>query len=73
LPPGRYRLTIYAWNWADNKTALDTSVTLTAAGWRPLGHFPKVLLHAPGSFTRSELPVPVSNDPWPSRVARRLG
>jgi hypothetical protein len=34
LPPGRYRLTIYAWDWGDNRTALDTQVTLTAAGWR---------------------------------------
>ena len=37
LPAGRYRLTIYAWDWADNTTALDTSVTLTADGWRPIG------------------------------------
>jgi hypothetical protein len=36
LAPGPYRLTIYAWDWADNKTALDTSVTMTATGWRPI-------------------------------------
>lgn len=34
LPPGRYRLTIYAWDWADNRTALDAQVALSAAGWR---------------------------------------
>ncbi len=35
--PGRYRMTIYAWDWADNETALDTTVTLTAHGWRSGG------------------------------------
>ncbi|MBV9917033.1 MAG: hypothetical protein JO153_11085 [Solirubrobacterales bacterium] len=34
LPPGRYRLTIYAWDWADNRTALDTRVTMSGLGWR---------------------------------------
>ena len=40
LPPGRYRLTVYAWDWADNTTALDTTVTMTATGWRPIGNIP---------------------------------
>jgi len=59
LAPGRYRLTIYAWDWADNTTALDTTLTLTASGWRPVGRFPAALLDAPGYFTRSELIPPV--------------
>ena len=58
LAPGRYRLTIYAWDWADNKTALDRTVTMTATGWRPIGHFPSVLFHVPGYFSRSELLPP---------------
>ena len=33
LPVGPYRLTIYAWDWADNTTALDTVVTYTSRGW----------------------------------------
>ncbi len=44
LAPGRHRPTIYAWDWADNKTALDTTVTMTATGWRPIGRFPSVLV-----------------------------
>ncbi|MBV9800626.1 MAG: hypothetical protein JO039_21435 [Solirubrobacterales bacterium] len=44
LPAGRYRLTIYAWDWADNATALDTSVTLGPHGWKPAGRFPRALL-----------------------------
>jgi hypothetical protein len=63
LPPGlatgRYRLTVYAWDWADNKTALDTTVTLTATGWRPVGRFPTVLLHVPGYFSQTELFPPI--------------
>lgn len=55
LAPGRYRLTIYAWDWADNTTALDTTVTMTATGWRPLGRFPSTLFHAPGYFSQSQL------------------
>jgi hypothetical protein len=34
LPPGRYRLTIYAWDWADHATARDTMLRLTSRGWR---------------------------------------
>jgi hypothetical protein len=52
LAPGRYRLTIYAWDWADNATALDTTLTLTASGWRPLGHFPAALYRGPDYFTQ---------------------
>jgi hypothetical protein len=63
LPPrlatGRYRLTVYAWDWADNKTALDTTVTMTATGWRPVGRFPTVLLHVPGYFSQTELFPPI--------------
>ncbi len=44
LPAGRYHLTIYAWDWADNTTALDTSVTLGLGGWKPAGRFPPALL-----------------------------
>jgi hypothetical protein len=31
LPPGRYRLTIYAWDWAGNKSALDYRIKLPLA------------------------------------------
>jgi hypothetical protein len=31
LPPGRYRLTVYAWDWAGNKSALDDWLTLPLA------------------------------------------
>jgi hypothetical protein len=55
LAPGRYRLTIYAWDWADNTTALDTTVTMTGIGWQPIGRFPNVLFHVPGYFDRREL------------------
>jgi murein DD-endopeptidase MepM/ murein hydrolase activator NlpD len=55
VTPGRYRLTIYAWDWADNATALDTAVTMTPTGWRPIGRFPTVLFHVPGYFSQSEL------------------
>jgi hypothetical protein len=64
IAPGRYRLTVYAWDWADNTTAVDTTVTMTAPGWRPTGRFPAALLSAPGYFTRSELaPPPPSGGP----------
>jgi hypothetical protein len=33
LPVGSYRLTTYAWDWADNATALDTIVTYNSRGW----------------------------------------
>ena len=59
LAPSRYRLTIYAWDWGDNETALDTSVTMTPTGWRPIGRFPTILLHVPGYATQSELLPPV--------------
>ena len=59
LPPavetGRYRLTIYAWDWAQNVTALDTTVTMTRKGWRPIGRFPEALFHNPGYFQKSLL------------------
>jgi hypothetical protein len=58
LSRGRYRLTIYAWDWADNTTALETTVTMTATGWRPVGKFPSVLFHIPGYFTQRELLPP---------------
>jgi hypothetical protein len=44
LPAGRYRLAIYAWDWADNVTARDSDITLTPRGWRPAGRFPQALL-----------------------------
>lgn len=53
LAPGPYRLTIYGWDWADNKTALDTSVTMTATGWRPIGRFPDALLNLRGYLTQT--------------------
>ena len=59
LAPGRYRLTIYAWDWVDNDTALDTTVTMTPTGWRPTGRFPTILFHVPGYSTQSELLPPV--------------
>jgi hypothetical protein len=34
LPAGRYRLTIHAWDWVDNVTALDTRVTKDPNGWK---------------------------------------
>ena len=52
LGPGHYRLTIYAWDFDDHATALDTTVTLTARGWRPLGHFPPAVLD--GSWSGAE-------------------
>jgi hypothetical protein len=52
LPPGAYRLTVYAWDWSDNVTALDTRVTMSPTGWRPLGRFPRSLYTAPGYFTQ---------------------
>jgi hypothetical protein len=55
LPPGEYRLTTYAWDWADNKTALDTTVTMTPSGWKPIGKFPTVLFHVPGYFLEGSL------------------
>jgi hypothetical protein len=55
LQAGRYRLTIYAWDWADNTTALDTTVTMTPNGWQPMGRFPAVLLRIPGYSERNLL------------------
>ena len=66
LDPGRYRLTIYAWDWANNKTALDTTVTMTANGWRPIGHIPSSLFTLPGYFQRDLLlPPPRARQPLP--------
>jgi hypothetical protein len=48
LTPGRYRLSIYAWDWLDNEIARDVRLTLTAAGWSPIGKFPAALVSAPG-------------------------
>jgi hypothetical protein len=55
VAPGRYRLTIYAWDWADNATARDTTVTMTAAGWQPIGRFPAILFRISGYFERDLL------------------
>jgi hypothetical protein len=63
LGPGRYRLTIYAWDWKDNTTALDTNVTLTPSGWRPIGRLPSILLRTPGYFERNLLLPPPSRAP----------
>jgi hypothetical protein len=64
LDPGRYRLTIYAWDWADNKTALDTTITMTSNGWRPIGHFPPSLFTLPGYYQRYLLlPPPTPRRP----------
>jgi hypothetical protein len=66
LDPGRYRLTIYAWDWANNKTALDTTVTMTANGWRPIGHIPSSLFTLPGYYQRDLLlPKPTARQPLP--------
>jgi hypothetical protein len=54
LTPGRYRLTVYAWDWADNETARDTHVTLTADGWRRIGAFPTGI-GLPGTISASDL------------------
>jgi len=51
LAPGRYRLTIYAWDWTDQATALDTTVTMTSDGWESIGRFPRSLLAAPSDNT----------------------
>jgi hypothetical protein len=64
LAPGHYRLTIYAWDWANNTTALDTTVTKTVTGWRPIGRFPTVLFHIPGYFSHTEPFPPI----WSARV-----
>ena len=68
LAPGSYRLTIYAWDWADNTTALDTTLTMTPTGWRPLGRFPAALYAAPDYFTEIS---PVGSLPrtWSTPVA----
>lgn len=63
LQAGRYRLTIYAWDWADNKTALDTSVTMTANGWREVGRLPASLFSLPGYSQRNLLLPPPSLTP----------
>ncbi len=55
LDPGRYRLTIYAWDWAGNTTALDTTVSMTSTGWRPIGRLPASLLSLPGYSQREQL------------------
>ena len=31
LPAGRYRLSVYAWDWAGNRSALDDWITLPLA------------------------------------------
>jgi hypothetical protein len=67
LAPGRYRLTIYAWDWADNTTALDTTLTLTSSGWKPMGHVPPRLFTMPGYLERNLLPPPPAGQaPAPS-------
>lgn len=87
LAPGRYRLSIYAWDWADNQTARDVMLTMTPAGWQPLGRFPKLLFQIPGYYTESELLPPArpllptgppladgeSHRPYESRGARTSG
>ncbi len=60
LPPGHYRLAVYAWDWADNTTALDTTLTMTATGWRPIGRFPQSIFRMPGYLERDRLRPPVS-------------
>lgn len=72
LDPGRYRLTIYAWDWADNKTALDTTLTMTANGWKPIGHVPAILFKIPGYFERNLLlpPPPAARRPLPPGLFR---
>jgi hypothetical protein len=47
LPAGRYRLTIYAWDWVDNTTALDTTVVKRQESWQPIGHFSGSLSQPP--------------------------
>jgi hypothetical protein len=47
LPRARYRLTVYAWDWADNEDARDSVVSLGSSGWRPIGRVPVQLLSAP--------------------------
>jgi hypothetical protein len=66
LDPGHYRLTIYAWDWANNQTALDTTITMTGNGWRPMGHIPSSLFSLPGYFQRDLLlPPPTARQPLP--------
>ena len=70
LPVGRYRLTAYAWDWADNESALDTTVWMTAAGWRPRGAVPPRPAQPPalgpsgahGLAAPSSLPLSPSRD-----------
>jgi hypothetical protein len=72
LDAGRYRLTIYAWDWTDNATALDTTLTLTSSGWKPLGHVPASLLSMPGYSERNLLlpPPPPTREPLAPGVYR---
>jgi hypothetical protein len=65
LDAGRYRLTIYAWDWTDNTTALDTTLTLTSSGWKPIGHVPASLFSMAGYSERNLLlpPPPRTREP----------
>jgi hypothetical protein len=67
LDPGRYRLTIYAWDWSNTATALDTTVTLTSSGWKPIGRVPASLSSIPGYYQRNLLLPP------PASARRPLG
>jgi hypothetical protein len=40
VPAGSYRLTVYAWDWADNRSALDTIVWKSQSRWHPRGRVP---------------------------------
>jgi hypothetical protein len=62
LAPGRYRLTVYAWDWADNRSALDMEIRLGGGGWHPRGHVPPrpPLVPAPRVAPRLLRPPPLS-------------
>jgi hypothetical protein len=47
LRRSRYRLTVYAWDWADNEDARDFVISLGSTGWHPVGRFPRQLLSSP--------------------------
>jgi len=73
LPPGRYRLTAYAWDWADNVSALDTTLTLRDGRWVPRGHVPPGLIAPvpaqPAPAVRGPAPAPVATPTAPRAVA----
>jgi hypothetical protein len=60
LPRGRYRLTVYAWDWRDNTSALDYWINLPVAGAAsaPSGEFGPLAPNFDYDETGVSLPAP---------------